>query len=55
MRPNLVVFLLCAFAAAAPADAQAPPATPFAQDYLRFAAAKIDWSDQEAAAKHRRI
>lgn len=53
--PSLVVFSLCAFAAAAPAPAQAPPATPLAQDCLRFAAAKIDWSDQEAATKHRRI
>ena len=55
-RPPIALFLLCLSAApvAAPAQAQAPAASSV-QECLRLNAAKIDWSDQAVADKHRKI
>jgi hypothetical protein len=50
----MALFLLCLSAAGASAQAQTPgPA--IAQDCLRLAATKIDWSEREVADKHRKI
>jgi TPR repeat protein len=53
VRPLIALVLLCLSAAGAPAQAQTPAPT-IAQDCLRLAATKIDWSEREVADKHRK-
>lgn len=53
-RSFFALFLFCVGAAATPAQAQTPAASA-AQECLRLNAAKVDWSDQQASAKHRAI
>ena len=48
------LFLFCVGAAVTPAHAQ-PTAASVAQECLRLNAAEVDWSNQEASAKHRVI